>query len=61
NVVMRAVAVLGRVLLLNPIGLLVTAIAVAAYLVYRYWEPISGFFSGLWQQVKAAFDGGITG
>ncbi|MBT1538305.1 phage tail protein [Ralstonia solanacearum] len=61
NVVMRAVAVLGRVLLLNPLGLLVTAIAVAAYLVYRYWEPISGFFSGLWQQVKAAFDGGITG
>ncbi|MDC6179540.1 phage tail tape measure protein [Ralstonia solanacearum] len=61
NVVMRAVAVLGRVLLLNPIGLLVTAIAVAAYLIYRYWKPISGFFSGLWQQVKAAFDGGITG
>ncbi|MGA4418642.1 phage tail protein [Ralstonia nicotianae] len=61
NVVMRAVAVLGRVLLLNPIGLLVTAIAVAAYLIYRYWEPISGFFSGLWQQVKAAFDGGIAG
>lgn len=61
NVVMRAVAVLGRVLLLNPIGLLVTAIAVAAYLVYRYWEPISAFFSGLWQQVKAAFEGGIMG
>ncbi|MFV8669581.1 phage tail protein [Ralstonia pseudosolanacearum] len=61
NVVMRAVAVLGRVLLMNPIGLLVTAIAVAAYLIYRYWEPISEFFSGLWQQVKTAFDGGIAG
>ncbi len=61
SVVMRAVAVLGRVLLMNPIGLLVTAIAVAAYLIYRYWEPISEFFSGLWQQVKTAFDGGIAG
>ncbi|MGD7149461.1 phage tail tape measure protein, partial [Ralstonia pseudosolanacearum] len=61
SVVMRAVAVLGRVLLMNPIGLLVTAIAVAAYLIYRYWEPISDFFSGLWQQVKTAFDGGIAG
>ncbi|MGA4360810.1 phage tail protein [Ralstonia nicotianae] len=61
SVVMRAVAVLGRVLLMNPIGLLVTAIAVAAYLIYRYWEPISAFFSGLWQQVKTAFDGGIAG
>ncbi|BCN03267.1 phage tail tape measure protein [Ralstonia pseudosolanacearum] len=61
GVVWRAVAVLGRVLLLNPIGLLVTAIAVAAYLIYRYWEPISAFFSGLWQQVKTAFDGGIAG
>ncbi|QOK96364.1 phage tail protein [Ralstonia pseudosolanacearum] len=61
NVVMRAVAVLGRVLLMNPIGLLVTAIAIAAYLIYRYWEPISEFFSGLWQQVKMAFDGGIAG
>ncbi|MGK2833562.1 phage tail tape measure protein, partial [Ralstonia pseudosolanacearum] len=61
GVVWRAVAVLGRVLLMNPIGLLVTAIAVAAYLIYRYWEPISAFFSGLWQQVKTAFDGGIAG
>lgn len=61
SVVMRAVAVLGRVLLMNPIGLLVTAIAVAAYLIYRYWEPISEFFSGLWQQLKTAFDGGIAG
>ncbi|MGA4045412.1 phage tail tape measure protein [Ralstonia nicotianae] len=61
SVVMRAVAVLGRVLLMNPIGLLVTAIAVAAYLIYRYWSPISEFFSGLWQQVKTAFDGGIAG
>ena len=59
--VMRAVALLGRALLLNPIGLAVTAIAVAAYLIYEYWEPIKGFFTGLWAQVKEAFNGGIVG
>lgn len=59
--VMRAVVLLGRALLLNPIGLLVTAIGVAAYLIYQYWEPISGFFRGLWGQVKEAFNGGIGG
>ena len=30
---------------MNPIGLVITAIAGAAYLIYRYWEPIKGFFS----------------
>ncbi|CAH5052155.1 hypothetical protein AI2839V1_0237, partial [Enterobacter cloacae] len=52
---------LGRVLLMNPIGLTITAIVGAAYLIYRYWEPISGFFSGIWTRIKAAFDGGIAG
>ncbi|MFT3060432.1 phage tail tape measure protein [Enterobacter sp. 03-F-07-AD-ECC] len=52
---------LGRALLMNPIGLTITAIAGAAYLIYRYWEPISGFFSGLWTHIEAAFDGGIGG
>ncbi|WP_395315804.1 phage tail tape measure protein [Variovorax sp. UC74_104] len=47
---------LGRALLLNPIGLIITAIAVAAYLIYRYWGPISTFFVDLWNRSKAAFD-----
>ncbi|SIQ11104.1 phage tail tape measure protein [Marinobacterium stanieri] len=48
-------------LIANPIGLAVTAIAGLAYLIYRNWEPIKAFFAGLWQQVKAAFNGGISG
>src|SRR5450830_1728308 len=52
---------LGRVFLMNPIGLAVTAIAVAAYLLYRNWEPIAGFFMGLWSQMQAAFAGGLGG
>ncbi|MDC8757498.1 phage tail tape measure protein [Janthinobacterium fluminis] len=57
----QAVLWLGRAFLMNPIGLAVTAIAGAAYLIYRYWEPITAFFAGIWSQVKAAFAGGISG
>lgn len=52
---------LGRALLMNPIGLAITAIAVGAYLIYRYWAPIKAFFLGLWAQVRTAFAGGIGG
>ena len=47
--------------LANPIGIAIAAIAAAAYLIYRYWEPIKAFFQGLWQQVKSAFADGIGG
>lgn len=57
----RTVLSLGRVLLMNPIGLVITAIAGAAYLIYRNWEPISRFFSTIWQRITTAFDGGIAG
>ncbi|MGL4673987.1 MAG: phage tail tape measure protein, partial [Wohlfahrtiimonas sp.] len=55
----NAIVWLGRALLMNPIGLAITAIAGAAYLIYRYWEPIKAFFINIWDTVKAAFDGGI--
>lgn len=51
----------GRAMLLNPIGLAITAIAAAAFLIYRYWEPIKAFFGGLWDQVRQAFAGGLAG
>ncbi len=51
----------GRAMLLNPIGLAITAIAVAATLIYTYWEPIKAFFGGLWDQVRQAFAGGFSG
>lgn len=61
NFVMKAVGMLSRVLLMNPIGLAVTAIGVAAYLIYKYWEPIKDFFTGLWSEVRGAFQGGLSG
>ncbi|CAI8877912.1 phage tail tape measure protein [Pseudomonas brassicacearum] len=57
----QAVLWLGRALMLNPIGLAITGIALAAYLIYRYWAPIKTFFTGLWNEVRAGFDGGLSG
>lgn len=50
-----AVIALGRAMLMNPIGLIITGIAAGAYLVYRYWTPIKGFFLGLWGGIKSGF------
>ncbi|ELY4479006.1 hypothetical protein SMZ59_005204 [Salmonella enterica] len=48
----RAVLFIGRALMMNPIGLLITGIAVAAFLIYRYWEPIKDFFTRLWTGIE---------
>lgn len=51
----RTVLWLGRALLMNPIGLIITGIALAAFLIYKYWEPIKAFFSGLWDAISSHF------
>jgi len=48
-------ATVGTALLLNPIGATITAIAVAALLIYKYWEPIKTFAAGLWDDVTGSF------
>jgi TP901 family phage tail tape measure protein len=50
-----AIMFIGRMLLLNPIGLAVTAIAGAAYLIYKNWEPIKEWFSNLWDGITKRF------
>lgn len=57
----QAVLWLGRALMLNPIGLLITGIALAAYLIYQHWAPIKTFFTGLWDEVTTGFSGGLSG
>jgi len=39
----------------NPIGAAIAGIALAAGLIYEYWEPVSGFFQGLWHKIKGIF------
>lgn len=48
----HGVMTLGRALIMSPIGLAVVAIAAAALLVYKYWEPVKAFFSGFWEGFK---------
>lgn len=51
----KAVMIAGRFMLANPIVLIAGAIAGAAYLIYKNWEPIKGFFINLWDNIKVVF------
>ncbi len=57
----RAVLWIGRALLMNPIGLVITAVAAAAYLIYRNWGAVSSWFKQRWADIQEAFNGGIVG
>lgn len=60
----RGILWMGRALLLNPIGLAITAIAGAAYLIYENWDKLKPWFTALWDDIVATFDkaiGYITG
>jgi Phage-related minor tail protein len=49
----QAVLFLGRAMLMNPIGLIITAIAVGAYLIYRNWDKLAPFFIRMWNTIKS--------
>jgi TP901 family phage tail tape measure protein len=53
---MRAASI---AMLANPVGIVVTGVALAvgaaALLIYKYWEPVSSFFSGMWDGIVTAF------
>ncbi|GHU09886.1 hypothetical protein AGMMS50225_11950 [Betaproteobacteria bacterium] len=60
GIVVKAFLWMARALLMTPIGLIITAIAVAAFLIYKYWGPIKAFFLNLWDDIcggaKAVWD-----
>ena len=45
----------------NPIGLIIGGIALGAFLIYQYWEPISTWFSEKWAAVSGIFSSAWTG
>lgn len=51
----KAVGAASRFLLANPIILIITAIAVAAFLIYKNWDKIKVWFANLWAKVKEIF------
>ncbi|RNM02094.1 phage tail tape measure protein [Dickeya undicola] len=61
TLVSRAILIMGRTMLMTPIGIVITLIAGSAYLIYRYWEPISNWFKQRWADITTAFSGGISG
>ncbi|TIH10821.1 phage tail tape measure protein [Pseudomonas leptonychotis] len=57
----KGILFIGRALMMNPIGLAITAIAAGAYLIYRNWDKIGPYFLGLWAEIKQGFSGGLGG
>jgi TP901 family phage tail tape measure protein len=45
---------LGIAAVTNPIGIAITALAVAGGLIYKYWQPLGTFFGGVWKGFSAA-------
>lgn len=56
----RGLLVLNSLFLANPIGLAIAGIALAVGLIYVYWEPIKGFFVGLWDGIVSIFNNAIS-
>ncbi len=55
--VASGIKMIGRALLMNPIGLAVAAIAGSAVLIYRNWEKVGPWFTELWGDVSDTFQG----
>jgi len=49
----------GRAMLMNPLGAIITAIGVAAYLIYDNWGSIKDFFIDMWEGVTSIFSSTI--
>jgi TP901 family phage tail tape measure protein len=57
----KALLMIGRALMLNPIGLAMTALAGAAYLIYQNWDAVKLYFISAWAEIKVGFSSGIRG
>jgi hypothetical protein len=51
----NAILWLGRALLMNPIGLVIAAIALAAFLLWNNWKEVSGALKLMWGDIKSGF------
>lgn len=48
NMVALGIRAIGIAMMANPLGIVITAIALAAGLLIAHWEPVIAFFSDLW-------------
>lgn len=56
----KGILMMSRALLTNPIGLTITAIAAAAYLIYDNWGTVGPWFANLWNTVSGYFSSFCT-
>jgi TP901 family phage tail tape measure protein len=50
-----AFGMLGKTMMLSPIGLIVTGLALGAALLIANWQPVKGFFIGMWDGITGSF------
>lgn len=51
----QAIRIVSMIMMANPILLIITLIATAALLIYKYWDKIKAFFINLWAKIKEIF------
>lgn len=56
--VIAGIKALTLAIMANPIGLLITGIALGAALIIANWDSIGGWFSNLWGGIKGVFQSG---
>lgn len=54
--VIAGMKALGAAALANPVVLVIAAIAAGVYLIYKNWDGIVDYFSGVWSRIKAVFE-----
>ena len=58
-VVVGLVRGLFAVFLANPIGLIITAVATLAYVIYKNWDGITAYVGEAWERIKSVFEVGF--
>ncbi|EGP03078.1 phage-related tail protein [Pasteurella multocida subsp. multocida str. Anand1_goat] len=48
----KGLGLLKMAIMMNPLGLFITAVIAGAILIYKYWDQISAFFGGFWEGLK---------
>ncbi len=55
TLITTATRIMTASMLLNPIVLIIAAIAAGALLIIKYWDPISAWFAKMWDRVRPTF------
>jgi TP901 family phage tail tape measure protein len=58
--IFKAIGTAARFLFMTPVGLAITAIVIAAYLIYDNWGKVKEFFVNLWAGVVNVFNSAVT-